>query len=291
MKRLVKRLLHRLVPRWVAHRIRDRIEQRLNAGPIMEVKLEQMEPSMRCSVDGRYSFLAPLECRRELDFHTHTQEGRAELSGIAEGALRGGKLFDIGAHAGVISALFCSAHPANRVYSFEPSPISQKRLEIMRDLNQFGDRMQIQPVAIGREKATMEMLIDPGGGYVQVQHFEHSMWDAPQKIQVPIESIPDAAARLGVIPDFIKLDIESFEYEAIDGARAFLTEHKPELFIELHLNYLEERKLSPRDLVNTLVECGYSFFTYGGAPLKAKELYDSPLQGIRFVARATGKMS
>jgi len=55
--------------------------------------------------------------------------------------------------------------------------------------------------------------------------------------------------------------------------------------IELHLNYLEERKLSPKTLVHALVECGYSFFTYGGAPLRAKELYDSPLQGIRFAAK------
>jgi FkbM family methyltransferase len=286
MKRFVKRLLHRLVPRWVAHAIRDRIEQRLNAGPVLEVKLERLEPSIRCTVADQYTFLAPLECQRELDFHTRTQEGRAELSGIAEGALRGGTLFDIGAHAGVISALFCAARPENRVYSFEPSPISQKRLAAMRDLNRFNLRMRIEPVAIGREKATMEMLIDPGGGYVQIQHFEHSMWDAPEKIQVPIENIGDAAARLGVIPDFIKLDIESFEYEAIEGARAFLAEHKPELFIELHLNYLEERKLSPKHLVATLVDCGYSFFTYGGTALRASELYDSPLQGIRFVARA-----
>jgi FkbM family methyltransferase len=285
MKRLVKRLLHNLVPRWVAHRIRDRIEQRMNAGPILEVRLEPVAPSIRCFVADKYSFLAPRECQRELDFHTHTQEGRAELSGIAEGALRGGTLFDIGAHAGLISAIFCAARPGNQVYSFEPSPISQKRLAAMRDLNQFDARMRVEPVAIGREKATMEMLIDPGGGYVQVQRFEHSMWDAPQKIQVPIESLPEASARLGVVPNFIKLDIESFEYEAIDGARAFLAEHKPELFIELHLNYLEERKLSPKELVQALTDCGYSFFTYGGTPLKAKELYDSPLQGIRFVAR------
>lgn len=285
MRRFFKRLLHNRVPRWVAHRIRDRIEERLNAGPVMEITLEHSAHAIRCQVADRYAFSLPLDCQREIDFHTHTQEGRAELSGIAEGALRGGTFFDIGAHAGLISALFCAARPDNVVYSFEPSPISQKRLATMRDLNEFGPRMQVQPYAIGREKATLEMLVDPGGGYVQVQRFEHSMWDAPEKIEVQVESIPDAAARLGVIPQFIKLDIESYEYEAIEGARDFLAKHRPELFIELHLNYLEERKLSPRIFVTTLADCGYAFFTYGGAPLKAAELYDSPLQGIRFVAR------
>jgi FkbM family methyltransferase len=286
MRRFFKRLLHNRVPRWVAHRIRDRIEERLNAGPVMEITFAPADQALRCQVADKYAFFTPLDCQRELDYHTHTQEGRAELSGIAEGALRGGTFFDIGAHAGLISALFCAARPDNVVHSFEPSPMSQKRLAAMRDLNEFGARMRIEPFAIGREKAKLEMLVDPGGGYVQVQHFEHSMWDAPQKIVVEVESIPDAAARLGVIPHFIKLDIESYEYEAIEGARDFLAQHRPELFIELHLNYLEERKLSPRTLVTTLADCGYHFFTYGGTALKPRELYDSPLQGIRFVARA-----
>jgi FkbM family methyltransferase len=285
MRRFFKRLLHRAVPYWLVVRIRDHVIQRLNAGPVMEIKIETGADSLRCHVADHYSFLTPLDCQFELEYHTETQEGRAELSGIAEGALRGGILFDIGAHAGLISAIFCAARPGNTVYSFEPSPQSQKRLALMRDLNGFGPRMQIEPVAIGREHATLEMLVDPGGAQVQVQRFEHSMWDAPERIEVNVESLPEAAARLGVIPDFIKLDIESYEYEAIDGARDFLAEHRPELFIELHLNYLEERKLVPRTLVKMLVECGYQFFTYGGMALKPSELYDSPLQGIRFVAR------
>jgi hypothetical protein len=200
MRRLLKRLLHKLVPRWVAHRIRDRIEDRLNEGPVMEITQEDTGDAIRCQVAGRYSFLLPRECRREIDFHTHTREGRAELSGIAEGALRG----------------------------------AEER---------------------GNEP----------------------------RMRADVEE--DAAARLGVIPAFIKLDIESYEYEAIEGARDFLAQHRPELFIELHLNYLEERKLVPRTLVTTLADCGYRFFTYGGTELKPRELYDSPLQGIRFVAR------
>ena len=285
MQRLLKRLLHNLVPRWLAHRIRDRIERRLNAGPVIPITVQRIAHSLRCQVGAHYAFFTPAECQRELDYHTHTPEGRAELSGLAAAALRGGVLFDIGAHAGLISALFCAARPGNTVFSFEPSPISQKRLEAIRDLNEFGSRMRIEPVAIGRAQAKLEMLVDPGGGYVQVQHFAHSMWDAPQKIEVNVESIPEASARLGVIPDYIKLDIESYEYEAIEGARGFLAEHRPELFIELHLNYLEERQLAPRTFVNTLAECGYHFFTCGGAPLKPRALYDSPLQGIRFIAR------
>ena len=109
MQRLLKRLLHNLVPRWVAHRIRDRIEQQLNAGPVIPITVQRIANSLRAQVGEHYAFFTPIGCQMELDFHTNTQEGRAELSGIAAAALRGGTLFDIGAHAGMISALFCAA--------------------------------------------------------------------------------------------------------------------------------------------------------------------------------------
>lgn len=258
----------------------------LNRGPVKDMTLEPSGSAIRCTIEHYGSFLAPKECEYDLSLHNATQEGRAEISGIAEVALQGGTLFDIGAHAGIISALFCAARPSNKVYSFEPSPVSQKRLEAIRALNQIEERMFIQPTAIGLDRAKLEMLLDPAGGYVQIQHFEHTSWAPPQRIEVTVESIPQAAERLGVIPDFIKLDIEGYEYEALQGAAPFLSAHQPLLLFELHHNYLEERGLSPRQVMTILVDCGYVFSTYTGQPLSARFIADSPLQGLRFLARA-----
>ena len=286
MQRFLKHQLAPLLPRWVVNRIKDRVAARLNRGPVREISLEPAGDALRCTIDHEWSFLAPQECKYDLELHQSTQEGRAELSGIADVALQGGTLFDIGAHMGIMSAIFCAARPTNKVYSFEPSPITQKRLEVIRALNKIEDRMFIQPTAIGRDRAKLEMLLDPAGGYVQIQHFEHAGWAEPQRIQVDVESIPQASERLGVILDFIKLDIESYEYEALQGSIPFLTKHQPLLLFELHSNYLEERGLAPSKVVDMLTECGYVFSTYTGEPLPAKSISDSPLQGLRFMARA-----
>ena len=40
------------------------------------------------------------------------------------------------------------------------------------------------------------------------------------------------------------------------GAAGFFSRHKPTVFLELHLNYLEERKLSSRAVLETLARCG-----------------------------------
>jgi hypothetical protein len=57
------------------------------------------------------------------------------------------------------------------------------------------------------------------------------------------------------------------------------------LFLELHLNYLEERNLSPKRVVELLQDCGYSFFTYAGAKLNAADVFGTPLGICHVVAR------
>jgi FkbM family methyltransferase len=248
--------------------------------------VEESESSVTCRIDDTITFLAPVACRNDLAHYTTSLEGRAEFAALVDAASRpGGVLFDIGAHCGLISSLWCAARPGNRAYSFEPSPALVRRITEIRDLNRFGDRIRINQAGIGEAGGIATMLIDPVGGFVQSQRFDHSMWSAPESIDVSIESIQGASDRLGVIPDFIKLDIEGFEYEAIKGSVEFFTKHRPILFLELHLNYLEERKLSPQTVVELLQQCGYRFFTYSGMKLKAEEVYGTPLAICHLVAK------
>ena len=285
MQRLFKRFLRGITPDFLKQAVKNRLQSRLNGGELHDIHLEPADGALRCVMGPQWFFLAPVQARDDLVYHT-TREGRAELSGIARVAEKGGTLFDIGAHAGLISVLFGSAGPTNRVFSFEPSPLAQERLREIRRLNGLEDRMTIEQVAIGAEKATLDMLLDPAGGFVQTQRFRHTMQAQPESIRVKTETIGDAADRLGVIPNCVKIDIEGYEDEAIRGARDFLAAHRPTLLLELHLNYLEEKGSSARAVVDTLSACGYSFQSYGGQPLRPAQLYDSPLQSVRFLARA-----
>jgi FkbM family methyltransferase len=181
--------------------------------------------------------------------------------------------------------MFCAANPRNQVVSFDPSPILCARLRAIRDLNSLGARMRIEQIGIGAKTGAAEMMVDPIGGFVQIQRFYHSMWANPEPIQIRIETIPDAAARLCLIPQFIKIDIEGYEAEAIHGAHEFLAKHKPTIFLELHLNYLEQRNLSPKVPIGMLRNCGYGFYTSSGKLLTTWEICDSPLPIVRFIAR------
>ncbi len=252
----------------------------------INVVLEESASGIACRIDDAISFSAPHACRRELEHNATSFEGRAEFAALLEAAAGpGGVLFDLGAHCGLISSLWCAAKTGNRVCSFEPSPALVRRLAEIKELNQFNNRMVISQVGIGESNGVAAMLMDPVGGFVQTRHFDHSMWSAPESIEVSIETIEAASARLGVVPDFIKIDIEGYEYEAIKGSASFLSKHRPVLFLELHLNYLEQRKLSPKGVVELLEQCGYSFFTYAGAKLSAGDVYGTPLAICHVVAK------
>jgi FkbM family methyltransferase len=286
MKRSTIRNLGRLMP----GPVREYAKRRFAGASIEAVErsfiLDESGSNIVCRIDETISFTAPVACRNDLGHYTMSLEGRAELAALVDAASNpGGILFDIGAHCGLISSVWCAARSNNRAFSFEPSPGLVRRIAEIRDLNQFGQRMQITQAAIGEASGTATMLMDPVGGFVQSRHFDHTMWSTPKSIDVAIESIEGASNRLGVIPNFIKLDIEGYEYEAIKGSVAFLRQHRPTLFLELHLNYLEQRQLSAQVVVELLQQCGYAFFTYSGTKFKAEDVYGTPLAICHLVAR------
>jgi FkbM family methyltransferase len=286
----MKRSVIRKIGRFLPSGFRERAKRHYLGQSLETVKnrftLSESSAGVVCTVDDAFSFSAPTERKSDLAYYTTSFEGRAEFAALAQAALeQGGVLFDIGAHCGLISALWCGARTDNRVFCFEPSPVLFQHLFEIRELNGFGERMSINQAAIGALPGTTSMLIDPVGGFVQSRHFDHTMWSAPKSIDVAVETIESASARLGVVPNFIKLDIEGYEYEAIKGSISFLTAHRPTIFLELHLNYLEQRKLSAKSVVDLLRQCGYSFFTYRGAEVAAADVYGSPLGNFHCVAR------
>lgn len=74
----------------------------------------------------------------------------------------------------------------------------------------------------------------------------------------------DAYAGISEYPDIIKLDVEGYEYRALDGAWAVLEEIVDRVFVEIHPEKLAEYGDSVGDVIEILDDHGYRFDPIGG---------------------------
>ena len=79
------------------------------------------------------------------------------------------------------------------------------------------------------------------------------------KTRVPIYSADAMASRLGSFPDLIKVDVEGFELEVLQGATRLLHTHHPALVIEIHPPQLALSGGSEDALFSLLSDSGYAW--------------------------------
>lgn len=191
-------------------------------------------------------------------FYAFSRGGRADILSflrLAEGRTR---LLDLGASAGIFSTLFLVSRPACEVVGAEPDHCSINLFRETMETNAPKDSTwRGERVLIGDRRQSARFCSTGFGGNVS---------DAGDEGEIlPMESIITLCDRLDFRPDIIKIDIESYEYEALEGALDWLRQVRPRLFVELHWNMLIRRGKDPVALLRLLDSAGL-------APISGKRL-------------------
>jgi FkbM family methyltransferase len=165
----------------------------------------------------------------------------------------GGKVvYDVGAFHGILTLFFASR--CAQVISYEPNDGNHARLIENIGLNNLAN-VSVRKVAVGSQARSGTLLYDPsmaGGGSLD------SRVIAPVSQPVEITTLDrDMAAASLPPPDLIKIDIEGWELEALQGARAMLDAHHPALFLEMHGETMREKKSKAGEIVAFLRSAGY----------------------------------
>jgi FkbM family methyltransferase len=203
-----------------------------------------------------------------------------ELSLLAElaDALRAqGKpinFFDVGANIGHHS-LFMSSH-ADRVFAFEPFSVVRNEME--RKLAHAGvDNVTIFPVALGDKNET-GTFSPPTGANQGTGTLGSTLPDNASTDTISVQIIRGddffAANHLPPIT-LLKLDVEGYEAQALEGLKQTIWRDRPPIFMELqhdhHAGFGPQKGVSIRDLLypNHLVfEVRYSRGQFTLKPFK-----------------------
>jgi FkbM family methyltransferase len=143
---------------------------------------------------------------------------------MADALAPGGVCYDLGANVGFFTLIAAKAvGETGRVYAFEPAPDTAAELRANVELNAL-DYVEVIEAAVSDSNGEAAMAADgdnlrtrlsPDGG-------------------VMVSTVALDALDLRP-PDFIKIDVEGAERQALEGMRETIEQHQPTILLEMHM--------------------------------------------------------
>jgi FkbM family methyltransferase len=137
--------------------------------------------------------------------------------------------FDVGANIGLTSIVMAYYSPDVSVMAFEPSPINYQYLHDNIERAGYLARVRLHRVALGNRTGEINFREEPE--FRAISRIANES-DGPG-IAVPITTIDEFVASQKIHEiDFIKIDVEGYETEVIQGARNTIFRLRPRFIFE-----------------------------------------------------------
>lgn len=191
------------------------------------------------------------------------EEGLTRL--VLEYLKPGATFFDVGAHFGYFTLLSSTiVGREGHVHSFEPTPSTFTLLK-----SNVTDRNNITlNNSAAFSKKTSLIFNDYGIRYSAFNSFVKARLNKdtlkkvnPLKLEVAAISLDEYIRDKKIVPDFIKIDAESAEYEILEGMNQTIKNIQPIITIEVGDMDIEGVR-SSRDCIQYLIERGYLAYEY-----------------------------
>ena len=272
----IKRLLRRTLPksvfqviqklRTLGHKpsgevaaLKGRFEKLQNS--VAETNTIRLRPGIELQIDPEsqepfswFCWQAP-EMVKELDFFIDR--------------IRGAKSFaDIGANHGVFSLVFLKLNPAGEVLSVDPSPLADAVRRKNRALNGMDSNLICHQVACGAVEGSVSM-------HFNWHHLEVSGKgdESLNKVSILVRPLDALCSESKINPEIVKIDVEGFELQVLQGAEGTLKSAKL-LLLEIHPALLDKLNVSQKDIFDWLDKRGWRIQTLHGKQLTRSEFCD-----------------
>ncbi len=245
MRRLIKHLLRPLSDRWVY--------------------IARSGPARGMRVRGGFLFL-PKPPPKEMPLLEHVAQ-----------YLPGKVAYDVGANIGLVT-LFLARCVGEKglVVAFEPTPPNTARLMENVRLNKL-QNVRVYQKALGNAETVATIVYNPDASGIATLREDlaqrYRKQYALQEFQVEVVPLDALVQRESLpLPDFLKIDIEGYEYPMLLGARQTIQMARPIIFVEVHSSSEEDRVQNWNAVYDFLVEAGYSLFAADRTPIDKTNL-------------------
>ena len=183
---------------------------------------------------------------------------------IAEGQIA----IDVGSNIGMMFvAMAKRVGRTGRVYGFEPS--KSRFLKCVENIKFHGlDPAYVFHLALGTDNREVYLASpdESNLGRTSVQtktHFRNGQMESATCLAFDIWAQRNQIRKI----DFIKIDVEGFEFQVLKGMDTTLRRQMPKLFVEVDDGNLREHSSSAVEVLSYLSSFGYSLRIAGGDPI------------------------
>lgn len=247
-QRLARRMLPRPARNWLRSPrttmrwLSQEVEYFLGRASECEVRSDWM---VRCHPASAGAF----------EMFRQSTELRAELDGFVARCRAGMVLYDIGANFGMFSLAALRYGGKNaRVVAVDPSRTANRIHRANLRMAGANTRVTLIEAAVSAANGTLQMLTTGPASEHYMVVADIGRRDVTSVRQCTLASLAELA---GLIPTHVKIDVEGFESDVIEGGADLLRRYRPIVFLELHGQMLRQRGLSPLSVLRRLAECGY----------------------------------
>ena len=172
----------------------------------------------------------------------------------------GGVALDIGGNIGLQSIRMAQAiGPQGMVYAFEPLHYLQKKFSKNISLNRLGN-VTLLPFALSNTEAETEMKINSNSWNQGT--FSISNTAGGTETQLVTIKVADELPEIKELDrlHLIKIDVEGFEYQVLQGLKLTIQKHKPRIIFEYDANYWQANGQNITDCYNFLRSFNYTLY-------------------------------
>ncbi len=147
-------------------------------------------------------------------------------------------VYDIGANTGYYGILAATKFNAT-VQSFEPIPEHILCIKESARINGIQNKITTHTVALGSTKNSLELSLAGSGSTLTKDFLGESSLPT---LKVTVETLDSLNLPA---PHFIKIDVEGYEWEVLQGAKETIAKYRPICFIEIAKNFSERKFVHP----------------------------------------------
>ncbi len=168
---------------------------------------------------------------------------------------KGMTVIDIGSHVGYFTTLAATlVGGEGKVLAFEPDPATYRLLCKNIEMNGFQNIVPVQK-AVASEVSTRQLYLRPDGRTSRLHHTEGTR--TVQVEAVGLDQYLGASSKV----DFIKMDIEGAEFEALSGMEGIIKHNDNLTLVTEFCPFLMEKAgFRPGDYLQRLSELGFTLY-------------------------------